>query len=101
MVSGSEKDSPAFIDGCGHAPDEFVGSCKYWHNGPHPRSIDVYMHGDDQEICIRLGNAPHDYYTCGTLCDLIHSCGVHNDPMQRAALELIDSRYIIRAERKS
>lgn len=100
MISGSEKDSPAFVNGCGHKPDEFVGSCKYWHTGANPRSIDVYMHGKDQEICIRLSDEPPDYYTCGTLCDLIHSCGERNDPMLRAALELIDSRFVIRAKRK-
>ena len=99
MVSHSARNRPMFENHCEHLESEFVGSCEYWNRGPNPTPIDVYVHGDDQEVCIRTSNEPGDYCTCGTICDLIHTCGAHQAPMHRAALELIDTRFRIRAER--
>jgi len=68
------KDKPHYENHCEHSKDEFVGSILSV-VGKDIKSIDVYIFKHEgfktQDVCIRFGEKPEDYYSAGELFDFI------------------------------
>jgi hypothetical protein len=94
------KRKPFFTNHCQHKDTEFVGAAEYWQGAGKQKQIDVYIHGDDQEVCIRYGEEGSEYITAGTVCDLLTSCGAHNDGAYCVARSIIDEMCVIRTTRR-
>ena len=72
-------DGPRWQDHCEHLPGSYVGTVMV--NFPSKTSdlqpLDVYVYENRlrlrQDVCIRYGNEPEDYYSPGSVIDLISS----------------------------
>jgi hypothetical protein len=66
---------PVWVDGCNHPKEAYVGSFKSLHFKPELReaSYDLYVFDSPsgQEVCIRYGNEPQEYYSPGPLVQFI------------------------------
>ena len=99
LCEGSIKQTPYFQNHCNHLPNEYVGSAQFWRGAGNADKLDVYIHGDDQEVCIRTGNRGGAYASVGTVADLIMACAWNNTSLYRAALAIIDKTCELRIKK--
>jgi hypothetical protein len=96
-----ERNRPIFVDHCRHGMDCFVTSLKILESPKRATDLDVYLFEDHgkQNVCIRTGNDGGDYASTGTILDCMYAALVHKMPTYVAAIDAIDKRFKIRAER--
>jgi hypothetical protein len=90
---------PHFIDGCGHKPEEYLGTFRYFEGKTYEKKwADVYVHTQHggQHVCIRTGDEPWDYASVGTVLDLLTS---QTCRLYQHAAALIDLKMRVRFER--
>jgi len=76
-------------NGCSHKEDEYIGSTSLpVFSDRFIEKIDVYIWGEKQEVCIRFGERPENYYSLLSLKQLY--VGSHDSELYRKAIEVIE-----------
>jgi len=97
-ISEEIEKTPHFPDECGHGMNCFIGSISYVERDMDKKTfeekwIDVYLFkGTDgvQEVCIRFGEYPHQYYSPTNLFQFVSAAGNPNTfPAYKKALALL------------
>jgi hypothetical protein len=104
---------PIWDDVCGHKAEEYIGSFQVpeilsknknqWSAG---QKCDVYVYKDatgirSQCVCIRHSNEPGDYFSCGTVADLIATAArFDDDVIYQMAVSLICRKMICHWSRR-
>jgi len=104
---------PFYENGCNHPPESFIGSVKFCDPESMKlgivveRVIDVYVYESTigeravQNACIRYGANTHEYYSPGTVMDLLLTAAIHRHEMKHYSLAaaLILTTLKVRFER--
>ena len=93
----TKSNTPFFTDECCHEPDCYIGSAVL---SPYLKEdynhLDVYLFDDKHsvnKVCIRFGNEGGDYFSPGTIFDMIHTIGsarLYANPVYLVALDVIN-----------
>lgn len=82
--------TPRFTNHCNHKKEEYIGTASYSYiRGKEcgREWIDVYVYEDctmGQEICIRFGEEPENYYSVGRVVDFLRRSHNENQPYAKA-----------------
>ena len=59
-----QKDTPEYIDHCGHAEESYVGSIQHLNHEHKEEWLDIYVFEDSisgTSVCVRYGEEPEKY----------------------------------------
>jgi len=83
-----QKDTPHWTDHCRHPEGSYLGSILSFNNGKE-EWLDIYVYEDrlsheGLSVCIRYGNEGSDYYSPGSILNVIRHSGRGDRPSDYA-----------------
>jgi hypothetical protein len=69
-----------YKDECNHGADAYIDTFTH-----EDQEIDIYLFGERREVCLRYGSEGPDYYSPGTLDEVLY----RDMPLYRKALEVL------------
>ena len=95
-----QKDTPHYYDGCEHPKESYIGSIQWINEGHNEEWLDVYVYDDifvETAVCIRYGEEASEYYSVGSIINLIRFSGKGQMDRYDLALHLIRKKRLITA----
>jgi len=91
FVGDEVEYKPHYQNGCGHHPDEYVGSVSVMEKREKKfveRWYDIYVF-EDARLCFRYGNEAQEYISPGSILDALITFTRHDNRIYGVALRLL------------